>query len=274
MANNSSWRESVSRFLLFLLTGLAVVFLLGAVVGIGTLIIVWGLSASQHPESVGLPAVLLTAASLFILIFSVLVGGAAIFGWRGLRDLTAHRVQSGIEERFEQINLDHKLQLNTTRAYIYQDVSYVKNQPEEIPTIRVTNGKLLDQAISTLDATLRSAPDDHSKLGLIKNNLVFLLAVRADKKDGERACRLAGELKDHYLEWNDPAVLNTYARVVAVYHSEFPNPRKELSRVHENLRWILRRGNEAVTKGERKNAQRHLAEVRRALQQYESEATS
>lgn len=242
------------------------VILVGAVLGVAALVAWWGGGVAQSGEGISMPEVLLTAASLFILIFSVLVGLGAAFGWRGLRDLTAYRVRQEVESDMQDVRRDSKMHVNTTRAFIYQKRSYRKYPPGREETIRVTDEKLLNEAITTLESVLDDAPEGHEKVGLVANNLAFLLAVRAQEKDAKRAIGLAHDLRNrHYVEWDDHAVINTWARVIAVFHEQCELPREKLERAAADLKWVI--SDENCPKGEHENARRHLQEVRRALQQ-------
>lgn len=258
--------SKVGTIVLYTFLVLAGIVLLCAVGGIVALFVEWGSRAvATTPSDIQLPSILLAAASLFILVFSVLIGLGAAFGWRGLRDLTAHRVREKVEADLEALRRDSRMHVNTTRAFIYQKRSYEKYAPGLEETIRVTDGELLNEAIATLESVLDEAPDDHSKLGLITNNLAFLLAVRGEDKDAVRARTLARELReDHYREWDDHAVINTCARIVAVYHSYFDDARAVLKRSASDLEWVIRDGD--CPRRESENARRHLQEVRRALQ--------
>lgn len=249
------------------------VILVGAVLGVAALVAWWGGGVAQSADGVSVPEVLLTAASLFILIFSVLVGLAAVFGWRGTKQIIKRDVQDAVDEELAEWKEELETEVDTLKEHHEASqatlFAYTRARLalEKQDRIRVVDRVLLDGAIAKYESTLSflleeaSHIDDSPLVPVIRNNLAFLLGVRGEGKDGHRAKELVERLREEYPDWSDPSVLNTYACVVSSYADEWDNPIEQICDAWEGVAYV----HENEGGEEQENARRHASRLDRAF---------
>lgn len=296
----------ISRAVFYIILAIVGFVLVVAVVGLVRLFFYWGiLAAEAEKAALSLPEILLAAASLFILIFSVLVGLAAVFGWRSLKDLVRREVLQRVNEDFKTLSTEVRVELDELKEDMEEEVDqavegvesdlavalkeynlrtlsldgYIKAKmalqkygiddidPRIQNEIEIVEPDILDAAINTYERLLTSATENDEEekyekiIRVVKNNLAYLLAVRGDGKDDRRAIQLIQELRDYYPAWDDPDVLNTYARVVATYYRDFRTPMKAIVDAWECIAWV----HDNASESPREDARRHAFRLDQAF---------
>lgn len=121
--------------------------------------------------------------------------------------------------------------------------------------LRTVKPPLLNQAIDFSRNTYQKLPEeDAAKIKAI-NNLAFYLSLRADPTDGVECTELARLLRQNYSKTGRIGYLNTYAAVVATYHTAFADPQHELEEALAVVDTIL--NNTTASQHHKDNALRH-----------------
>lgn len=236
------------------ISGLVVI---GAVLGVAALIAWWGAEVYRGSESISVPEVLLTASSLFILIFSVLVGLTAFFGWRQIEDVIERKVNSALDEAGDRFRGGIKLATGVMYGRLARKEAKIDHEgpPPLEAAIDVTHEahKLLVES---------GTDEDQIKAA---NNLAFYYALKGDPEYAPKAVSLAHTIRDHPDFGHDPEYIDTYCRVLCAYWEFVDEPEKWFVLALKKARSLTDRDD--LDDRQRENAHRTLLKVRWARQE-------
>lgn len=205
---------------------------------------VWEIWTSPHPPA-QVPnetiTVILTAASLMMLVVSLIVAGVAIGGSQLIKDWIKSSAEEEIETLSEDVEGSVTASLHHGVGVVFGRLSYgdtgydnadgpFKDSKDD--PYRVNHPDLLDMAIQETQLAIKYWPADSIELWRSRNNLCFLYALahqylgkHGDK--AETAIRWAEQLKDYHGEKGEPEWMKTYLRVVAAFPTYFSRDEKK-----------------------------------------------
>lgn len=239
------------------LAAMSGLFLVGGVLGIASLIAWWGAEVHRASEAISVPQILLTAASLFILIFSVFVGVTAFFGWREIENVIERKVLSVQDDAESKFRGGIKLATGVMYGRLARIDSSIDHEgpPPLDAAIAVTHDahKLLEEVGTDADR-IKAA-----------NNLAFFYALKGDPEFAPKAISLARRIKDHPDFGHDPEYIDTYCHVLCTYWEFIDDPEKWFVVAIKKARSLRSRGD--LDARQRKNAHRTLLRVQWARQE-------
>lgn len=250
----------------FALGALAFIAIIGVTGGF-----IWEIYQSPHPPA-QVPnetlTVILTAASLMILVVSLIVAGVAIGGTQVVREW----IKDTAEEETQGLRDSIKASLRHGVGVVFAEMSFGGEHAED--PYEVTREDLLHSAITQTQEALNLWPDDAPERWRSRNNLCFLYALafqnfgyHGDKS--EKVAEWARKLKSRHAEQGVPEWMKTYMRVAAAFPREFSE--QEISEAIDDGRSLKK----TVEKQRHIEAiEHHLESLERVLEMKQEEESS
>lgn len=244
----------------------------GAIIAVGLLVIfavgfvlAFGLAVGTGQDQYTTPQLLLTATSVTLLFWSVIVAALAFIGWGRIKDAIDEHARKAVEKQAQGIEDDFAEVRDGIRGYmhlvsgvLYGRISTVKRDDE----LLVEDEEYLAQAIVHLERAMERLRGRDDEI-IAKNSLAFAYALADSPEYARTAKQFALDLRKDPSYSSNPAYINTYARVVASYHGYFDNSSDALREARDTLEAML--DNPSVSESEKRNARRHLTVLNRAL---------
>jgi hypothetical protein len=205
-----------------------------------------------------LPALLFGAASLAFFAISFFMVILSFIGWGEIKHKIEELAKSALRDESNELVAG----IRTSVGSLFGAIAIKKSDTE----ISIDNPEYLAYAINICQSAvtlMESLKEKSPNLYIAINNYLFFVALGGKASDGPMAKKYALELIEMPEAIGDTDVQNTYARVVATYSEYFDSPMKAILHAKKMLDSIL--ASETVTELDKKNAQRHVAALDRAL---------
>ncbi len=218
--------------------------------GVILLVIVIAISVARENYE---PGVLLTAAALSLFILAFLVSILALFGWRELN----HRIEATVQAQLKDAFREYQGWVRLETGLFYGRICRTIHKDR----IKIERQDLLELAIANTQKAFDRLQDKPAKW-VAMNNLAFYMALDGDPSHGPTARDLAEQLLERHSLTSKPGFLNTYARVVATYHTYFKEPQTTVRQARDMLQALIVSD---IKKSDKENALLHLRALDKAL---------
>lgn len=219
------------------------------------------LSTRDAIPTENLPSLLFAAATLGILVLSVVLALVGVAGWRGLLGYVDRKVK----EQFEKEESEYNARLAGNTGVLYGRVA--RKETKDDISLDEDHEGFLGEALKYTRKALRLTEDEERKT-IIKNNLAFYLALEGDPGYSDRAKELADDVLRAYSETGDGEYLDTWAQVVLTYpgkfDEDFENECEAYRNAKKRLQYLVEEAS-GIPDDTREDARRHIRMLNRAL---------
>lgn len=202
--------------------------------------------------------VLLVLATMALFTVAIAIALITVIVTAFGRQWVIDHIQQEIQKNLERVQ-------GELRGRIHGYVGFIFGR------LRDLNPPLLTQAIIFTRDAYYALPDGTKGKAEAINNLAYYYSVKGDNVDGREAVRLITELRRDYARIETTNHLTTFASVAETFYDFFPDSKSVLKEAEQVMEKLL--VDDTVSDAHKKDAQRHLERLRRALQNVDERTT-
>jgi hypothetical protein len=187
----------------------------------------------SSPASGDLGTILLGTSGIMLGIFTVLVGGLAIFGWQVLKEATRKDVEASTDKRIRSLESELRGRVLAAIGLVYGVsglISSTSNEKKKDGREEPARPDILAEAVEISERAYKILKDvEGNGKYMALNNYVFFSCIRGTTGTRSFLLDKAGELKRVGHEKSYWAALLTYCRAIL----EFSDSTEEVTRAQE-----------------------------------------
>jgi hypothetical protein len=213
------------------------------ILGMSLVLALWALTLFLVKSALALPVakgnspaagdpgtVLLGTSGIMLGIFTVLVGGLAIFGWQALKESTRKDVEASTDKRIGLLENELRGRVLAAIGVVYGKISSISSERQEEAREEEARADLMSDAVEICERAYKVLKDlEGNGKYMALNNYVYFSCMRGTTGTRSFLLEKAGELKRVGHEKSYWPALLTYCRAIL----EFSDSIEEVARAHD-----------------------------------------